>query len=823
MLKNHITTALRHLLKNRSTTTINVIGLALGIACLLIIITVVRYERSYDQFHTDADQIYRVVRVSQVDNETEYRTGVAWTVPTALKEGLAMAREVTAMFYVGGMQVSVFDASADQVLRQFQEDDGIAFADTAFFRLFDFEATNFHWVAGDPETALKESFTVVLTQTLADKYFPQQDAIGKTLRLDNFIDVKVTGVVADLPPNSDFPFQIMISYETLKSETLNKESFSNWYSVSDANQAYILLNEDAKPAEVEEQIYKIHEAQVGKEFAQMRLYKLQPLSEVHTIAHFGNYRSRTVSQETIWALLIIGLFIMSTAGINFVNLSTAQSVLRSREVGIRKTMGSNRKQLTVQFLGETFLITLVAGTLALGAAELVMVYAGKLLQIARGNTMLSDPLTAVYLIAIVVGVALLAGTYPALMMSGFNPIVALKNKISGGSQQGMQLRRGLVTLQFIIAQVFIIGTIVVIRQMDYFRGADLGFAQDAIITVKLPQGKTPPLSTLETLGNQWKTASAVQAISFASTSPAGVNRNSSHWDIRRKGAPEGEENFSFERQAIDPQYLALFQIPLLAGRNFTPTDTLPRIILNRRLSERLGFSDPADAIGETVLTGGEAPYTVIGIAENFHTQSLRENIDYVGFMMAPSQFYTANIKLNLASDSNQTTSRLAETLQHLETVWADMYPEYVFDYQFLDESIAAYYQEEARLSQLFKILAGITIFIGCLGLYGLVAFMAVRRTKEVGIRKVLGASVQHILVLFSKEFIILILIAFCIAGPLAFYIMRQWLQNFTYQIDIGVGVFVAAIAASVVIAIITVSYQSLKAATVNPVESLRNE
>ncbi len=821
MLKNYLKIAFRHLLKNCVTTVINVLGLALGISCLLIILAVVRYERSYDQFHSKADQIYRVVRVSQGDGATEYRAGISYPVPNALKEDMTIAKEVTATFHIGDMQVSIIDGTTDEVQRQFQEDDGITFADANFFRVFDFKDAGFRWIAGNPETALKEPFTAVLNQTLANKYFPEGNALGNTLKLDNLIDVKVTGIVSDLPANSDFPFKIIASYATLNTEGLFKNSFSDWYSVNDDNQGYILLNEGIAVEEAEEQILKIHAARVDERLAQSRLYKLQPLRELHTDNRFDNYRSRTVSSETTWALLIIGVFIIGSASINFVNLSTAQSILRSKEVGIRKTMGSNRTQLTIQFLGETFIVTLTAGILALGAAELVTVYASDLLQMETTGMLLSNSFILISLVAIIIGVALLAGTYPALMMSQFNPVVALKNKIDGKAQRGIQLRRGLVTLQFVIAQIFIIGTIVVIKQMDYFRNAELGFDQEAVITARLPEGRNPDLSTLETLENQWKSNSTVKSVSFASTSPSGVGRSNSFWDIKRQGASEGSEGIVFERQSVDEQYLDLFQIPLVAGRNFLPSDTSQRIILNRKLSDRAGFSDPADALNETMLIG-ETAYTIIGVVENFHTQPLKGELDYVGLLMQPKDYNTANIKLNLASTEN-ASNRLSETIQQLEASWNSTYPEYIFDYRFLDESIAAYYQEEARLTQLFKVLAVITIFIGCLGLYGLIAFMAVRRTKEVGIRKALGASVQHILILFSKEFIYLILIAFCIAGPIAFYVMQQWLQNFTYQIDLDSSVFILAISVSVLIAILTVSHQSINAALANPVDSLRNE
>ncbi|WKN42168.1 ABC transporter permease [Tunicatimonas pelagia] len=822
MFRNYLKTALRHLLKNRVTTSVNVLGLALGISCVLIILTIVRYERSYDQFHSDADRIYRVVRVSGGDGPTEYRAGISYPVPDALKEDMTIAKGVTATFHIGDMQVSIIDGTTDEVQRQFQEDDGITFADANFFRVFDFKDVGFRWIAGNPETALKEPFTAVLNQTLANKYFPEGNALGNTLKLDNLIDVKVTGVVTDLPANSDFPFKIMVSYATLNTEGLFKNSFSDWYSVSDEHYGYVLLNEGITVAEAEAQILEIHAARVDEKLAKTRLYKLQPLREVHTDARFGNYRSRTVSSEIIWALLIIGLFVIGTASINFVNLSTAQSVLRSKEVGIRKTMGGNRAQLTFQFLGETFIVTLTAGVLALGAAELVTVSASDLLQVETTELLLSDSFVLISLIAIIVGVALLAGIYPALMMSRFNPVAALKNKIGGRTQRGIQLRRGLVTLQFVIAQVFIISTIIVIKQMDYFRNAELGFDKEAVITAHLPEGKNPELSTLETLENQWKNNPAVASVSFASSSPSGFRRSTSHWDIKRKSAAEGSEGTVFERQSIDEQYLELFQIPLLAGRNFLPSDTSKQVILNRKLSERMGFSEPVEALNETVLTGGENAYTVIGVVENFHTGSLKGDINYLGFMMRPRDYNTVNIKLNLASAKDASTS-LSETIQQLEATWAATYPEYIFDYRFLDESIAAYYQEEARLTQLFKILAGITIFIGCLGLYGLISFMAVRRTKEVGIRKVLGASISSILVLFSKEFIVLVGIAFMLAAPIAYYLMQQWLMNFTYQIDIGASTFVVAIGFSALVALLTVSYQSVKAALANPVDSLRNE
>lgn len=813
MLKNYFTTALRHLLKNKGTAFINITGLALGIASLLVILVVVRYELSFDRFHSNADQIYRIVGSGIVNGETHYGAGIHYPLAGAIKSSLTAVSEVTAMQYEGGRQISVYDKQTGEVLRQFQEDEGFVYADSSFFNIFDFKGAGFHWIAGNPETALKEPFTLVLTESLANKYFPEGDALGKTLKINNQVDYKVTGVVSDFPPNTDFPFRILASYENLKG--LFSDFNGDWRSIG-PHYCYVVLQEGAVPEEVEKQILAIYNAHV--ENNPTLIYKLQPLQEVHTDTRYGNFRNRTVSWETIGALLTVGLFLIITAVINFINLTTAQAVIRTKEVCVRKVMGSGRIQLITQFLGETLIITLLAGVLALGAAELVMLYGEELLQVNLEKVLIAEPFVLLSLVSIIIVVTLLAGIYPALVMSRFNPVAAIRNKMNFGLKKGVRLRWGLVTLQFVIAQVFIIGTIIVIKQMEYFRNADLGFDQEAIIVVRLPENQ---MQTLQTLRNQWEAIAQIEDISMAYTAPSGEGRYRNWQDIRRKGAPE-EEGIIFERQPIDEHYLDLYQIPLLAGRNFVPTDTMQSIIINRNLAEKAGFTDPAEAIGETMLNFNRE-LTVVGVVENFHTKSFREDIDYVAFIMDPRRYYHASIKLNVAPGTEGSSGKLQEAIGQIEKIWTTTYPEYVFDYRFLDESIAAFYREEIRLSQLFKILAIITIFIGCLGLYGLVAFMAVRRTKEVGIRKVLGASVQHILVLFSKEFIALVLVAFCIAGPVAWYIMQLWLQNFTYKIDMGISIFLLTMITSLLIAIVTVSYQSLRAATANPVDALKNE
>jgi putative ABC transport system permease protein len=813
MLRNYFTTALRHLTKHKGTTLINILGLVLGIASTLIIVVVVRYEQSFDSFHSQADRIYRVVRTGAGEN-TEYRTGVSYPLTEAIRHEVSGLQHVAAVQNVGEVQVGIYDEKEGVIKNRIMEKQGFALVEPSFFDIFDFQDSNFAWIAGDPATALTEPFSLVLTASMADKYFPDGNALGKRLNVGNQVDFKITGILADLPANTDFPFFLIGSYATMKAYA--GDQMNDWYGVSDENQCFVLLQESVSPLQVEAQIKKVHALHVNEEFAAERLYPLQAIREMHTDARFGNFRGRTVSQETLSALIVIGFFLLLTACINFVNLSTAQAVLRSKEVGIRKVMGSKRGQLVAQFLAESFILTIFAALLAMGVAELAVLLGGDLLHLQKEGLLLHDPVFVALLALLVAVVSLSAGLYPALVQSGFHPIAAIKNKITGHSRQSVRLRSGLVVLQFVISQVFIIATLVVIQQMEYFKNADLGFEKEAVVNVFIPENK----QDLQALKNQWEQNSAIAQVSFASTRPSGLGRNTSHWDIRRKSAPE--ESIVFEYQSVDEQYLDLYSIALLAGRNFVPADTAKSIILNEKLALQAGFTSAQEAIGEEMLVE-ERAFTIIGVTENFHTKSLREEIDYVALVMQPNRYSTASLKLNLSPSDPQAYENLKQTISSIEEPWTATFPDFVFEYQFLDQTLEAYYREEARLSQLFKLLAGITIFIGCLGLYGLVTFMAVRRTKEVGVRKVLGASIQHILLLFSREFVYLILLAFCLAAPLAWYIMNLWLQIFTYKIELSIGIFLLAMLTSLSIAVITVSYQSLKAATANPVDSLRSE
>lgn len=813
MFKNYLVTSFRHLLKNKSTSFINIAGLTLGITFMLVIIVVVQYELSYDSFHTNAQNIYRITRVSTIDGTPEFRTGVVYPLTDALRNELASIVDIVSMQYEGEIQITM--AREDGQLDEMFQQNGFVFLEPSFFNIFDYKSKDFRWIAGNPESALREPNSIVLTQELADKYFPDGNILGKTIRIENQVNFKVTGIISNLPDNTDFPFKIIASYSTLKG-FMNELS---WYGVTDANQAYVIVKDGTSKDKIDAQIAAIHSSNVDERTADFRKYLLQPLNEVHSDSRFGNYNGRTVSSSTIWTLTLVGFFLLIMACINFINLTTAQSMIRGKEVGIRKVLGGNKSQLIIHFLGETFIITTIATILAVIFADNIILSFQDLLGVKLGHPFVEEPFILVLLILIIFFVTLFAGFYPALLQSDFSPVNALKSKLGNKSIKGIQLRRGLVAFQLVISQVFIICTLIVVKQMDYFMNADLGFDKEAVITLNIADNNPEKQQILK---NKWESVAGIKAVSWSFSLPSGTGRNTSFQEIRTQGMGTESEGIGFEHQAIDENYLELYKVALLAGRNFVPADSTRGIILNLQLSRRLGFVQPHDALGKQVFIGDDS-YNVIGVTEDFHSLSLKDPIDHIAFFYNPRRFYNASIKLAYLTGKDSFLENLPQVISEIEKGFKSTYPEFVFSYDFLDKRIESFYAEETRLSKLFKILAVLSIFIGCLGLYGLVSFMAVRRGKEIGIRKVLGASIGSIITLFSKEFILLVLFAFAVAAPLSLYIMQKWLQEFVFRIDLEFEIFLLAGFASLLIAAVTAGYQSIKASLANPVDSLKSE
>lgn len=813
MLSSYFKMASRSLLAYKGTAAVNILGLVTGIASALVILTVIRFELSFDKFHGNTDKIYRMVRVSGSDM-SEFRAGISYPVPSAMKEEITSLKNIASIEYFGGAYVDVLDGSGS-TLKKFREETGFALVEPAFFKIFDFKDTSFKWLAGNPEKALNEPFSIVLTKTLAKKYFGDDNALGQTLQLQKKWDCKVTGVIEDFPPNTDFPLTVLISYSSLRI-LAGTERLNDWSSVNDTHNTFIVFGDGITKAEMEKQIAKVHAGHTSKELHEFRHYLLQDLSELHFDARFGNFSGRTISRQTILALGLIALFLLLTGSINYINLATAQSTLRAKEIGLRKVMGGNRKNLMIQFLAETFLVVLIAGIIALGLSELLLSNLQSLLNIRLTHYNFTDPFVLQSLAVIIVLVTLFSGFYPSLMISRFNPVMALKNKFSTENVGGISLRKVLVVVQFTITQMLVVGTFIVVSQMKFFQNMDMGFNREAIITTRVPDRDAGKLEVLE---NQVRSQAFVSDVSFSYTLPSGLNRSRSYQDIGNPEAKAMSDYQIFEYEAIDPSYLDLYQIKLLAGRKLTMQDSSGNILINKTLLKNLELGLPEEAIGKELKMGGGRKVTVVGIVDDFYSNSLKEGVDNIVMLIDPKAYGTMSVKLNVKDGQGS----LPDAVKEIEKIWTANFPEFIFNYRFFDENINAFYAQERKYSQLFQLFSLIFLLIGCLGLYGLITFVVNRKGKEVAIRKVLGATINDILILFSREYVQLILLSFLLAVPIAYYVVDNWLSNFAHHIELHWWLFSIPGLLVLVIAFLVVITKSLRTANANPVDKLKYE
>jgi predicted permease len=804
MLQNYFKTAFRNLQRNKAYAFINVLGLAIGIAASLLIFLVIQFETSFDTFHTKKDHIYRIGSKFTTQDGVSYSAGSAFPVGPALRTELPQIKQVARILKGGGEPVTVFNSDGQK--RKFKAD--LYFTEPEFFSLFDFE-----WLAGDPKNTLTQPNSVVLTKKTAEKYFGDwHAALGKTIMHGTHKDetYTVNGILNDVPANTDFPLDVVVSFSTMQNTGL-KSNLQDWVSTFGQAYTFVLLPSGISIPKLNKDLDALAKRHKPAEYAKDS-YIAQPLSEIHYDERFGNYRSHTFSKALITALQLIGIFLILIACVNFVNLATAQAVNRSKEVGVRKVLGSSRKQLTLQFLSETGIITLVAVFVAVAIAVFALPFLNRLLSVQMSMNLVRDPAIILFLLVISIVVTLLSGLYPALILSGFNPVTALKTKITSKMVGGLSLRRVLVVLQFVIAHVLIIGTLIVVSQMNFFRNAALGFDKAAIVNVGIP-GDSISRTKIEYLRNRLLDNPDIKNVSFSFSSPAADGNWNS--DFKFDHATKNT-NFNANLKWADVDYFKTYNLQFVAGRPYYPSDTVREVVVNETLLHKLGITDPKQAIGKQLdFWEGQMVVPIVGVIRDFNSYSLRQPMAPVVLGTWKDVYQTINLKIK--------PGREKAVLSYVEKLWNDTYPDFLYEYSFLDDTIANFYKEEARLSQLYKIFAAIAILISCLGLYGLVSFMAAQRTKEVGIRKVLGASVGNIVYLLSKEFSLLIIIAFALAAPLAYYIMHKWLQNYSYRIELGVSVFLLAVAGSMIIAWITVGHRAIKAALANPVKNLRTE
>ena len=791
MLSNHFKIALRKLNRNRSYALINVLSLSLGMACVILIFILITYHLSFDTFHAHRDRIYRIYTEFHGD-KVRYNTGVPNPLGTAFQNEYPAAEKVGRIAFLKKRVVEVSPA------KRFEED--IAFADPEFLNIF-----NFPLVQGNLKTALLERNTALVTDRVAKKYFGDEDPIGKFVHVDDSLIVRITGILRDLPPNTDFRSEMFIPFDNLKDHTPWMVEKDWWFSVNNEMQCYTRLKPGTSAATIDATVLSaISDKYYNKDMAKYFRFKLQPLADVHFNPNLKGYTEK----KNLWAFALIGFFLIITTCVNFINLSTAQALGRSKEIGVRKVLGSRRVALFWQFMTETAVIAGVATVFALILAYLALPAVNRLFEIELSLNPLKNVYLVTFLPILLLIVIFFSGSYPGLILARFQPLLALKGKLSQRQTGGFSLRKSLVVTQFAISQLLIIGTLVIANQLRYSRQADMGFQKDAMVILPVPDNQK---SKINTMRSQFSELTGVENVTFFDTAPASEEVGST--GIRFDSRTESEK-FPISIKAADDHYVATFGLQILAGRNLNPSDTIREYIVNETTVKALGLASNQDVIGKNASINGRKG-TIVGVMKDFHNRSFHAVIDPLCITTRSENYRLCGVKVNLAN--------LEPTLAGLEKNWSAMYPSSIFTYRFLDEEIARFYKLDNMILWLIQAFSIIAIVIGCLGLYGLVSFMAAQKTKEIGVRKVLGASTSGIVWLFGKEFFRLLLIAFGLAAPLAWWVMSHWLNDFVYRIELGAGIFVLAIAITSFIAVLTVGYRSLRAALANPVKSLRSE
>jgi len=797
MLKNQLLTIYRSLVRNKEYALINIIGLSVSIAACLVLFYMVSFELSFDSFHPKKDRIYRITNEVTYEDGVDHGQGIPAPLPGAMRLDFPQLI-VGTIFSVPRSQVDVVDEKqGDQV--EYMEDLGVFFAEPEFFHIFDFG-----WLHGSPD-ALREPTSVVLTEEIAKKYFGDwKDAIGKSIEYSNRELLKVTGIINTPPPNSDFPLKVVISFATRGLED------DSWGNISSRRQCYILLDEHSTAAQIQSLMPAFEDKHQPAEDNILEHYILQPLSGIHFDTHLGNFNNRTVSRATLWSLALIGLMLIITASINFVNLAIAQVMKRVKEIGVRKVLGSNKWQLSRQFYGETFLILVVASTLAVVMTQIALPSVQSLLNLPTSFQIPGPSQILLLLAALIAAVTLFSGYYPARVLGAFQPAQALKSKINNQAIGGVPLRKGLVVVQFAIAQVLVMATLVVVRQLDFIHSTPLGFERDSIILFNVPTDSLNR-TRIEAFRHTLLQEPEIENVTFGFSAPlSGSNRRAGfRFDNSGEDAP-----FEVNMKFADLEYFSTYNLPLVAGRLYQPSDSVREYVVNEALLKRFGITNPEEGLGKTITVYG-ATRPIVGVLKDFHLLSLQDKIEPLAMSYYRPEFGTVGVKLQAGS--------MKGALEKVEKVYGAFYTDNLFQFRFFNENVERLYNEEERLSSITQIFSAMAIFISSLGLYGLISFMAVQRTKEMGIRKVLGASVREIVFLFYKEFIVLVLIASVISAPLTGYFMSDWLNGYAYKIDMSPWTFVLAITLTIVVCVVTVSFRSVRAASANPVDSLKSE
>ena len=801
MYKNYLIVALRNLLKKKAYSAINIFGLGLGIACCMLIFIYVEYERSFDNYHSNGDRIYRFIHGFKGEDHSSFWVWNNAPIGRALADNFPEIDKVLQ-----------FSGRSDILLtygdKMYQED-GVFFMDSTAFEVFSWKL-----LKGNPKTALAAPFSIVLTETTAKKYFGDEDPLGKSLKgsesagRSNAGEYLVTGVMADVPANSHFRFNTLLSMSTFRKS--RADIFDMWGYVD--FYTYFLVNEQFDKAKFEDKIPKFM-AGVVKDPDDKYIIAIEPLKDVYLGTVAQRQPGETGSLANLYIFSIIGLFILAIAMINFMNLSTARSMERGKEVGIRKSIGAGRKSLISQFLGESLIIVYmsmaVAVILVVVALPGMIDITGRALDVRQFMT----PQSIALLIGASFVIGIIAGSYPSFVLSAFSPVMVLKGMSKSG-KSGVNLRRGLVVFQFSLSIALVAGTMIVYSQMSHILNKDLGFDKERMLIIDYNYDEKVNYKR-EVLKTEMEANPDVLSTAFSRSLPGGYFPNAGT-EIQ---SPDGDTKVMNGQPIfqVGIDFVNHFGLKLVAGRSYSrdyPLDTIGGLVINEAAARQYGYTNPADIIGKKYKQWGREG-EVIGVVKDFNFTSLHRNIEPLTMPYEPFACRYLSLKIK--------SGNMAATIGEVNKTWNRLAPHRPFLYSFLDDDFARQYQKDVNFRKLFTTFSCLAIFIACLGLLGLATYTAELRTKEIGIRKVLGANVSNIVTLISKDFIFLIAIAMLIATPIAWYSMSQWLEGFAYHIEIHFWVFILAGLAALAIAVLTISFQAIKAALANPVAALKSE
>ncbi|MGS2738563.1 ABC transporter permease [Sinomicrobium sp. M5D2P17] len=799
MISNYFKIAFRNLWRHRNFSLLNIGGLTIGMTAGFLIFLYISYELGFDGFHSKGDRIYRVVTDLKTPSDENKWSLSSWAFAPHLYKEFPEIESAA--------RITPFGSAFQKGTTSFMEDETIA-ADSTFFRIFDFKL-----LQGDQKTCLQKPFSIVLSQSTAKKYFGDQNPVGQTLEgtfFEKEYPVTVTGVMEDFPVNSHIQANIILSVSTIIENLDQKSDLDNqWINFNPFT--YVLLGNDADFRTLEQKFPDFTERKIGEKMKANKLFltlKLEPFEKIHLWTDRGAHDHDRGNIKNIYIFGIIAVFTLLIACINFVNLTTARSVERAREVGVRKVIGAGKKQLRLQFIGESVIISLLALLITIGTTYLLLPYFNRLADKIITPDFAFSPSHIIILLCTALCIGILAGIYPAMVLSSYKPVKVLKGNFSTGFK-GVLLRKTLVVFQFSISIALIIGTIVIYHQMHFMHNMDLGFKKDQILVL------TPGFSSKnETLKQSMQNLPGVLSASLSSSVPGESNAIAYSSIENRTG---DMQQTSLATYFIDFNFIKQFDLKIIAGRSLSPefaTDTTEAMLVNEKAVKAFGYDSPEDIIGKR-FDQWEQQGRIVGVVNDFNFNSLRSDINPLAFRIEPKQYYDLALQVS--------TENLPQTIATIEAKWKQHFPKKPFDFFFMDEFLDKQYRSEERFGQLFLNFAVLAIIISCLGLLGLASYSVLQRKREIGIRKVVGASVPRIVNLLSKEFIWLVVIAFLIASPLVWLGMHYWLQNFAYRIDIQWWIFATGGGLALFIALATVSFHAVKAAMANPVKSLKTE